>query len=356
MKVAFFSMNRNFAQPLLQELNQYHTLKVWQHNPNEWINQQSIANLMKWCDVAYCEWLQPPNMEISQIAMWEKPIIAFCHGIDAMNHPFMSWQNLSGLIIQDALYPRLLRLREKWPQMNPNQLPLPKLPPVLVQSIGVDTEFYRLYNHKFGYHIITHASSVRPVKRVYEAIQQFYDLLDADKEGNRPWKLTIVGDWYDDWELIQRMEYLEAVEELIDSLNFPAGRLFITNRNFDKKTWQSFLQTADVYWCTSWRESFGSSLAEATASGVFPLVNHYLGADKIYPEVYLCKTPREFVEHTRAWGMMNDESKEKARVISRQVIEKFDQRKAAQNIRGFIEHTVNKYYEARNPGPSVSKD
>jgi hypothetical protein len=343
MKIAFFSMNRNFAQPILQELNQHHQLRVWQHNSSEWINQQSIANLMNWCDVAYCEWLQPPNMEISQIQGWDKPIVAFCHGIDALNHYFMDWRNISGLIIQDALYPRFMRLRETWPKQNPGRLPLAKLPPILTQSIGVDLTSFKVQPRKFGYHIITHASSMRPTKRVYEAIQQFYDLIKVDI--SKPWKMTIVGDWYDEWELNQRREYLEALEELLDTLNFPQGRIFITDRNFDKDTWRSFLQTADVYWCTSWRESFGSSLMEAVASGVYPFVNYYLGADKLYPDIYLCKTPGEFVENTRCWGAMNDETKETARQTSSAIAAKYDQKKAAERIRLFVEQTKESYHK-----------
>jgi hypothetical protein len=342
MKIAFFSRNRSFAGPLLQELTQHHTVRIWNHNSEESINQASIQNLLNWCDLAYLEWLQPPNMEISQIQGVDKPLVAFCHGIDAMNHYFMEWRNISGLIVQDALWPRFKMLRDSWPLQHPENPRLADLPKnLLIQSIGVDTNYYTPLNHSPSYNIVMHASSIRATKRIYTGIQQFDDLIHFDEK--TPWHLTVVGDWYDEWEINQRREYLEACEELLQILHLSEKRLTVIDKNLPRDEWRHLLQYTDIFWCTSWRESFGSSLAEAAACGVYPLVNHYLGAEQIYPGDFLCKTPGEFVEKTFKWGKLDDILKSAEGTRVRQLIKKYDSQVAAGKIRLFLEEVKEGY-------------
>ncbi len=338
MRIAFFSMNPDFCQHILEELGRHHTLKVWQNNSNEQIKWASITNLLDWCDVAYLEWLQPPNIEITQIQGLDKPLVLFCHGIDVMNHSFVDWRNIAGLITQNALYPRLLGLRKEWEKNNPGRPPLPPLPKkTMLQDIGIDLRAFDLLPEPIPeYHIVTHASWIRPVKRIYATIQAFDDLLQLDDD--KPWKLTIVGEWEGPgYRGPDRTEYLRACRELMDQLKFPPGSLFLKMKNFPRDVWTNFAKTVDLYWCMSWRESFGVSMAEVCASGGYPLVNNYLGADKIYPRKYLCRTPGEMVRKTIAWGNLEIEQKIQERTNIRKHIEQYSARAAAKNIRIFLE-------------------
>lgn len=343
MKIAFFSRNTNFCKHILEELRTHHTLKMWVNNPNIQINWANILKLLDWCDVAYLEWLQPPNLEISQIQAVGKPLVAFCHGVDVMNHTLFDWRNISGLIIQDALYPRLQKLRSMWAKTNPNRPPLPRLPKkLLIQSLGVDLRsFTPLPAPIPEYHIVSHATFIRPTKRIYTAIQQFYDLIQLD--GEKPWKMTLIGQWEGGWKAAERSEYLLACRELVDQLKFPKDRLFLKQENFPPKMWTNFAKTADLYWCCSWRESFGASMAEVAASGGYPLINWYLGADKIYPKKYLCKTPGEMVRKTIEWGNLSPEDRIKERGIITRHISQYDALKAAVNIRAFVEDVAETY-------------
>jgi hypothetical protein len=203
MKIAFFSKNRSFCGQLIEELRQHHKIKIWHDHPNDKIGRASVLKLLDWCDLGYLEWLQPPNLEISQIQGIEKPLVAFCHGVDAMNHHFMNWENISALIVQDALYPRLIRLRQEWEKRNPDRPPLAKLPKTLIKSLGIDLKtFMPPFPVEPEYHIAMHASFIRPTKRIYAGIQQFYDLIWMDEE--KPWKLTIVGTWEGGWKSAER--------------------------------------------------------------------------------------------------------------------------------------------------------
>lgn len=335
MKIAYFSRNRNFAGPLLEELSQHHTVKLWQYNVNDLVNTISIRNLLDWCDIGFLEWLQPPTIEISQLQGIDKPLIAFCQGIDVYNHGAVDWRNISGLIIQDANYDRLLMLRKQWEQRHKGQRLTP-LPETLIQSIGVDLrEFEFIEQVEPEYRILIHASQIRDTKRIYEAIQQFYDLLQKDPE--KPWEFHLIGHWESGYKDAERREYLQALRELIRILDFPPKRFYMTPRDLSREDWAGFAKTIDIYWCTSWRESFGASMAECAASGAYPLINYYLGADEIYPKEHLCKTPSEMVEKTIAWGNLSTEEKLEERKKIRKHIEQYDCRKAAENMRLFIE-------------------
>jgi len=342
MKIAFFSTNLNFCKHILVELNRKHTVKIWKKVTNKQIAWASTMGLLDWCDVAYLEWTQSPNVEISQIQGISKPLIAFCHGYDAMYHTFMDWRSIDGLIIQAPQYPRLLRLRAEWTKNNPSLPPLPRLPKkVLVKGLGVDLQMFTpLPQPVPGYDIVIHSSKIRPVKRIYAAIQQFYDLIQLD--GDKPWKMTIIGDWVGGLDDQGSYEYLIACRELLEQLKFPADRLFL-RENFPQNIWAQFAKTADLYWCTSWRESFGASMAEVCASGGYPLVNNYLGVSKMYPGKYVCKTPYEMIQKTIEWGNMSQDDKVKERHTIRKYMEQFDAKQSAREIRLFIEEIVENY-------------
>ena len=174
------------------------------------------------------------------------------------------------------------------------------------------------------YHIVTHASWIRPVKRIYEAIQQFYELIQLD--GKKPWSMTLIGQWEGaQYRGPDRKEYMRACRELMNQLKFPP------------QVWNQFAGTADIYWCTSWRESFGASMGEVCARGGYPLINNYLGASKVYPKKYLCKTGGEMVRKTIEWGNLSPDDKKQERKVIRKHIEQYDAREAAKKIRAFLE-------------------
>lgn len=335
----------NFCDTLLEELNRHNTVRICRDNPNDHIQWANIMRLLDWCDVAYLEWMQPPNIEISQIQSLDKPLIMFIHGIDLMNHHFMDWRNIAGLITQPANFPRLLKLRDQWKKDNPGKPPLTNLPKeILIRTIGfVPDKFIPKGPIEPEYHIITHSSFIRPVKGIYTAIQQFHDILRLD--GDKPWKMTIIGNWGGEYKWSERAEYVIACRELIDQLEFPANRLFIKPTDFPQDQWVDFIQTGDLFWCTSWRESMGVSLAEACATGCYPLINNFIGANTMYPDAYLCNSPMVMVQKTIDWGNLNNETKMKERNIIQKHITSsfFDARESARQISTFIETVVEGY-------------
>jgi glycosyltransferase involved in cell wall biosynthesis len=334
MKIAYFSRYNHFSTPFLEEFEQHHSVKVWKDNTSQMIRTFQMQNLMEWCDVAFLEWAQYPNLEITQ-GNFEKPLILFCHGTDVFNHVGVDWRNVAGLIIQDSSYERLKMLRSEWKKRQSPRLPnLPEK--CLIQSIGVNTDLFTYSDREPEYHIAIHSSPIKPVKRVYTAIQQFYSLIHIDY--NKPWRMTIIGPWTSKDPLD---EYIQAVNELIVTLDFPPNRLGVIPRDLPLEKWVQFAGGVDIYWCTSYAEGFGVSMAECVSRGATPFVNHYLGAEKIYPEEYLCKTSNQMIQKTIEWGNLPVEEKVKLRQESSKLMENYDCRKAAKNIREFIEEIVN---------------
>ena len=167
------------------------------------------------------------------------------------------------------------------------------------------------------------------------AIQCFGDLIENDPD--QPWRFTLIAQGKEGWNWPQRQEYVMCVEELLEDLNLPPRRFKHYDGNLGKADWTKLLQTQDIYWCLSLRESFGVSMAEACASGVYPLLNHFYGAERLYPKANVCKSSRELVDKTIQWGNLSDEEKQRSRRLIRKHIEQYDQRETAKAIRQLIE-------------------
>lgn len=339
MKIAFITLNANFCGPILEELRSHHTVRFYRHRGDPNLDYHNLVGLLNWCDLAYFDFIQKPLPWTSQQQWIDKPIVARMDGIDILHHHTVDWRKVSALIIQPVQERRLQRLRRLLATALPDKK-LPALPSKILRCyLGIDLTTFEPDNREPTYHIALHSSWMRPTKQIYTAIQTFYELLRKDKD--TPWKFTIIGQWEGGYRWPERMEYVLACRELIDVLRFPEKRLFLKEGDFPRKMWASFTKTIDIYWCLSFRESFGVSMAEAAASGAWPIINWFLGAELIYPEEHLCKTPGEIIEKTMAWGKLAKEEKLEYRRKIRTHTEQWDQRKTAKRIRELCEEVLS---------------
>lgn len=337
MKIAFFALNQNFCGSILEELQRKHTVRVYKHSQDPSMNYANIVGLINWCDLIYCDFIQTPLPEISQMQFITKPIVTRMDGIDILSHVNVDWRNISALILMPVQEKRLIRLRSLWNQQHPDK-PLTALPKkILRRNVGIDLKLFQPnYQRKMGYHIVLHASVIRDTKGVYEAIQSFYRLLEED--GDKPWELHLIGQWEGGWNWPQRQEYVMYTQELIETLDFPPGRFYLTPRNYTRSDWANYLKNkADFYWCFSHREGFPNSLGEGCASGIIPIMNWFYAADEIYPREWLCKSPSEIIEKTIEYGNLNEEDRKEFRRKVRRHIEQYSRRETAIKIRELCE-------------------
>lgn len=335
MKIGVFG-NLNFSNAVLEELGAHHTLRIHQPVKNEILDAINLAGLIQWCDVAYFEFIQHPLTWITQQQWLDKPIVARDHGIDVLNHAQIDWRKISALIIQPTQYKRLKRLRRAYNQRSPEKK-LPPLPKKLLKRyVGVDLQTYIPdMKRKPGCNIVLHANVIRETKGVYTALECFAELLRRDP--SIPWHFTLIGQGRGGWDWANRQEYVMEVEELLEDLNFSDKHFTRADGNYSKKDWINFLKTQDLYWCFSLRESFGVSLGEAGATGVWPFINRFYGSELLYPEDYLCRYPGEFIDKTMTWYSLSDKEKLQHRQKIRKHMEQYDQQETAKRIRQLIE-------------------
>lgn len=336
MKIAFLSTNMNFCGTILRELREHHNVLVYDHTSNRVLNAANILHLLDWCDVAYFDFIQHPLPFVTGLKAIDKPIVARMDGLDIMGHYKVNWGKVSALVLMEVQEPRLKRLRDQYEATTKSKLP-PLPDRILKRSVGIDLKlFQRAFDKKPTYKICFHASVIRDTKRVYTAIQCFNELIKND---DKPWEFTLIGRWEGGWAWPARAEYVMCCKELLEQLGFPSDRFSVIG-NLPRGKWAKFIQTQDVFWNLSFREGFPNSLGEACASGVYPVINWWAGAELIYPEKYLCRSPSEIVEHTVEWGNLSKEEKKVRRDEVRLHIEEYDAQETAILIRELIEDMV----------------
>ena len=329
MKIGIIAINDSFCGAIEEELRQHHKVKKYIHTSDAVTNKINQRYLNDWADLLYFDFIQSPMPWMLSQPWLSAKVVARMDGIDVMNHSIIDWRKVDGFVLMPVQEKRLKRLRGG------------KLPPakeILIRNIGIDSELFKPDNHTPGYNIVFHSNVMREVKRPYLALQCFYELLRKDPD--KPWHLTIIGDWETGWNAKNRQEYVMCIRELLDTLSIPVDRLTL-RKNFDRKGWAKFIPTQDLIWCLSWREGFPNSVGEAARSGVVPLINHFYGAETIYPEEYLYKTPTELVEKTIYLGGHPAVTMGSASTMIMDHIKQYDRKQTAKDIRELCERVMN---------------
>ena len=338
MKIGVFSLNLNFCDAILEELRAHHSVKVFDHTRKDSSDYANLIGLLNWCDVAYFDFIQHPLEWATKLQWLDKPIVARMLGIDVLNHASINWTKVSALILGPTQEKQLLRLRRNYHKRFPQRKL--SLPPIILKCYtGIDLDRFKLdVKRKPGFKIILHSNVIRQTKGIYTALQCFGELLERD--GNNPWYFTLIAQGEGGWNWPKRQEYVMCVEELLEDLNFSSKRFKHYDGNLGKKDWAKLLQSQDLYWCLSRRESFGVSMAEACASGAYPLLNHIYGAERLYPQANLCRSPGELVDKTIQWGRLSEDEKLYSRRIIRKHVEQYDQLETAKKIRELCEKVL----------------
>lgn len=336
MKIAFFALNQNFCGSILEEMRAHHQVKNWSKYGVEGMDWANIKGLVDWCDVIYCDFIQTPCAELTRMQWLLKPMVVRMDGIDIMNHVNMNWNKVTAAVIMPVQQKRLTRLRWEWEEKN--KRPLTKLPKIVkAWNVGIDLDLFTPdYSRAPGYEIVLHSSVMRSTKRVYTALQVFAELIERD---DKPWNLSLIGTWEGGWNWKNRKEYVMSLHELVEQLDL--GDRLIISPNANRGAWAVNLREKfDVIWGPSFREGFPNSVGEACASGVWALINRFYGAELLYKEENICKSPIELMEKTIKWGNLGDDAKIMAKRHIRKHIEQFSRQETAKNIRLLCEEVA----------------
>ena len=324
MKISVFATNPSFVNSVLAELQKHHTVEIYNHvSGSNWFNIQNIRTLLDWCDVAFFDFCHWPLPAVTHLQLVPCKIVARLHGqelySDARN---IKWSTIDRLILSEPMKRKFERTVNDRPEMS-------------VLPLGVDFDIFQIPREKeFGKNICTHATSIYWKKRVYTTIQTFYDLLLRDDE----WELYIKGAKQANWLGVMQTRYYNNVVELIEALGIQDRVHF--SENVSKEKWAKWLQDKDIFISNSIEEGFHVSLAEAMASGVYPVINCWQGATDYYPAEFICKTQTEMIERIFTWPMVSLEEKRRLSEYCRECVKQFDSKSVSRKIREIIEGVV----------------
>lgn len=329
LKIAVFALNPNFYREVGQELRTHHQVREYQHTNNDTFNLINLQRLMDWCDVGYFEFAQYPLNVISNLEVMEKPLIVRAHGIELFSQEEVNWEKVNLMIATPICRQIFLDQRPKY------------VPEIVELPVGIDSNYFSFSPQKarqvFGKKILIQSTVMRPKKRIYTSIQTFGEIYEKDPE----WTLWIVGNWTGGFQeaTIERQEqYNWPLKELIGTLGLEDA--VIGTDHMPRDEWRDFLMDKDIFWSNSILEGFHVALAEHMATGGYPVINCWRGADSFYDPRWIHKNQQSMVKEILDWG---NQSKERKLELARKAREwisvlEFDVFKIAIKIREAIEN------------------
>ena len=149
------------------------------------------------------------------------------------------------------------------------------------------------------------------------------------------WVLSIVGNG--------PPEYLDPCMDLVETLKMQDKVQFIAKMKQHQLS--KFFKLQDMIISNSDQEGQHAVIKEAMATGIYPFINCWLGADKTYPEKYIFKSPIQFQNKFKAW-IKADNKLKLSKEASRFIHETYDATKQAALVRKEIEriaaHAIKK--------------
>lgn len=151
---------------------------------------------------------------------------------------------------------------------------------------GVDTEKFSIKKNHGGCNVLIPCNEIDwHLKNVSEGIKIFAMLKKRDPETS--WKLFIKGKWC-------QGEYFRVFhEDLINKLGILSDTTIIDGFIPD---YNHFLEDMDYCLVPSYKEAFSYVTAECASKDIKPILNHWYGAEEIWPKEWLYQTPDEAVD------------------------------------------------------------
>lgn len=277
MNIALFikdtsgALLRDFIADIVEFLGREHEIRVCQS-----LNEADIAPLCQWADVAWVEWLAE---HAEAVCRRHRPcrVLARVHSYEAYSdHPgAINWNNLDVLVsvaehVLVLLQSRVPGLRDKVRSVViPNGLHMERFP---ARAAHAATKR------------LAWVGTLRHTKNFPLALQCLKAIRDRDPE----WTLHVAGD-YPAWSAVEAMENLVYNQHMIAEMGL-AGAVTFCGNVADMPAWYA---DKDALLSTSIRESFGYAIAEATATGLKPVIHAFPGARNIWPRESLFTTVDE---------------------------------------------------------------
>ena len=350
MRIAVISVNLKFFGDIAAELYRHHTVRFYEETSDNGLNCYNIGRLCEWADVIWCEFAQPPFQLALNLAP-EKKIIVRLHRIEVYN-PFiytLNWRAVDMLIfsaehIKEFFYKKLGEAKAPEGGLNIENKPVADI--VLPTNV-VNHKIFKFKQREFKppYNICM-VGRIVEIKRIYDFIQWFRDLDDR-------FRLNIVAQEVTNWD----SSYERTVKELAEQ----DSRISIIPELKGASEVAEFMQSQDIIVSHSREEGTHVAVMEAMATGCYPLISCWKGADVVYPAKYVYHSPKEFYDKIDAWLRLDPIQKLRASIDAYEFTKPYDSVDMAVKIRELIEAVYNRdniadYYDSLVPHMIEQKD
>lgn len=273
----------HFIRPALPELMaRGHLVRKDQRTELEVIRRN-----LRESDVVLCEWLSRKAVQYSKQHGGRAKLVIRAHEGEMVNAPrrcrAVNWRNVDLLLMPSpGMYPLLTRI-----------VPAAKKVPVRFVGNPIDTDKFKLLKRTYG-HTLGMLGRVTPKKGNVQTIEWYRELSKQDAR----YHLEMRG-WKPD-------SYGGRVKRVAKGLR----RVRFGGRVGDLQGWYAGI---DLIISMSRREAFHVVIAEAMATGCYPVVLDWPeargGAKWVYPKWALVRQRKDWIRNIRRWGAESAEKK-----------------------------------------------
>lgn len=355
MNVGFVTSNDAFSKPIIDELNRRgHEVLQYRHTDSGEQNAFQLGQLKANTDRVFVDWAQTPLEHVlAELEPETHPIFCRAHRIEMYNDAFLAsvpWHKLACMFfIAEHVKTRFLE-----------KVSTPPRNVVVVPHVGIDGDFWTIDEATRKWEppwTIVLAGNIVPKKRVYTAVQLLYDLPEG-------FHLAIYGGGRQDG--YGNHEYPQNVTDLVQDLGL-TDRVHGSPPVPQEELREAF-QRAHFVLSASNEEGCATVVAEGMACGCVPLVNAWRGAEKVYPEEWIWRSPKEFYELIEQWRPLvswSDERDTRSPELPQQmrdlVLPKYGSRAIARQICDVVTgpldaKTVGEWYSTEKLAHMIEQD
>lgn len=251
---------------------------------------RSLVNLIADCneaDVIFCEFIQTPMDVVT--AHIDKPIFGRLWRCELYNPKFIDnvyWTKVKALFVPtESVETKFRILRDK------------KLSTEIIRfkAPAIDLETYPFLERDFSQPLINIGilGNVIPRKRQFDAVQLMLDIPEN-------YRLSIGGDFKD-------KEYATHTRDFI-ARNKLSGRVRLLGKIYPKAICE-FFGHHHIILGLSTEETGHYSIAEAMATGCYPIMSEWWGSEGIYPDSSRHKSFINILAAIQKWGRLAIEQK-----------------------------------------------
>ncbi|MFH1985911.1 MAG: tetratricopeptide repeat protein [Pseudomonadota bacterium] len=265
----FCRTGAHFLSDIMGHLKRTHEIRIFEGN-----SVGEMADLMKWCDIAWFEWCDDAVVKASALPK-QCRIVCRLHSYEAFGDvpSRVTWENVDALIFVAP------HVREIVEARVPD---LARRVPIHVIYNGVNLARFTFRNRQRGYDMAS-VGYINHKKNPSLLLQCIRALVDVEPR----FRLHVAGTH-------QEERFRLYVDHMILEMGLTEHVLF-HGWVEDMNEWladKHYLVSTSVF------ESFGYGIAEAMAAGIKPLIHNFPGARRLFPEKLLFNTVGDMVRMT----------------------------------------------------------